>query len=174
MAHSSMRTLVVIVLTIVTAISVATTKCFGSSPAVYVSVGNDAVARQYVQINDAIIKHDLNTLMSFFTSDFTEVNSSGAIVDRNEERKDYQNELAKIESMNIQYFIVDSNTTPAGTYCDVRFHMDGVGFKRILFMKVKGAFTNDLIVRDFWVTTPDGLRLKSRQTSLDETRISTN
>jgi len=130
-----------------------------------------AISQQYAQINDAITKHDVDKIMSYFTDDFTEVNVSGAIVNRDQERKDYTSKLSTIKSMVIHYSIDDCNSSPFGTYCDVKFHIEGVGFKKILFMKIVGTFTNDLVVRDFWIATPDGPRLKSRQTFVDETKV---
>jgi len=134
----------------------------------------NSVPAQYAQINDAIVKRDLDKIMSYFTDDFTEVNSTGSIVGREQERKAYQDELGKIKSMQIHYTIENVDNTANGTYCDVKFHMDGVGFKRVLFMKIQGTFTNDLMVHDLWVSTPTGWRLKSRQCLLDETKVAAN
>ena len=145
--------------------------CCGTPAKAENSIQPIAVAAQYAQINDAIIKHNLDKLMSFFTPDFIETNSTGAMVNRDQERKEYDSQLNKIKSMQIDYTVQNIADTPAGTMCDVKFHMTGVGFKRIMFMKIQGSFTNDLVVHDLWVATPQGLRLKSRLTILDDTRV---
>ncbi len=139
-----------------------------------VSLSTPPVTAQYAQINDAILTRNVDKIMSYFTDDFTEVNSAGATVNRDQERKDYQDEFGKIKSMDVHYTIQDVEPTANGTYCEVKFHMDGVGFKKILFVKVQGTFTNDLMVRDLWVPTSSGWRLKSRQCLLNETKVAAN
>lgn len=50
-------------------------------------------------------------------------------------------------------------------------HSSGVGEKRILFAKFHANFTDDLWVRDMWVQTAQGWRIKSRQTLGDTMQI---
>lgn len=171
MSNLSSMKLGIVGAAVLTSIICAPLRCSAEPPKQADDATTLAISTQYAQINDAILKHDVDKIMSYFTSDFTEVNSTGALVDRDQERKEYESQLEKIKSMEIHYSIENCDLTPSGTCCDVKFHMDGVGFKRVLFMKIQGAFTNDLMVHDVWVPTPDGLRLKSRQCLLDETKI---
>jgi hypothetical protein len=129
------------------------------------------VTENYASINDAFMKHDIDRIMSYFTSDFTEVTSTGATVNRDQERKEYQSQLSKIKSMTCRFDIQDFTPCTAGAYCDLKIHTDGIGFKRVMFMKIQGNFTNDLVVHDLWVNTPIGWRLKSRLTLLDQTKV---
>jgi hypothetical protein len=173
MSIKSMMRFLCLLLLIVVSVTINGARCSANPPILQAPLPVDALTAQYEQINDAILKHDLDRIMYYFTDDFTEVNSSGTLVDRDQERKEYSSELSKIKSMDIRYQIQNYVVTAAGTSCDVHFHMEGVGIKRVLFMKLQGNFTNDLIVHDLWVSTPDGFRLKSRQTLLDETKIQT-
>jgi hypothetical protein len=151
-----------------------TARSMADSPKDSDQITSSAITAQYSQINDAIVNHNLDRLMSFYTDDFTEINATGSIVNRDEERKAYQDELNRIKSMQIHYDVENCISTPTGTYCDVHFHMDGVGYKRILFLKINGTFSNDLTVHDLWVSTPVGIRIKSRQTIYDETKVAAN
>ena len=173
MCYFSPKPLIAASSALVISLTLGATQSFADTPKNDVPAATPSFVTQYQGINDAIVKRDVDKIMSYFTDDFTETNSVGATVDREQERKQYQSEFGKIKSMNVHYSIQDCIPTPAGTYCDVKFHLDGIGFKRILFMKVQGAFTNDLIVRDLWIQTADGPRLKSRLTLLDQTKINT-
>jgi hypothetical protein len=141
----------------------STERCLADTTKTQDAALTNTIPAQYAQINDAIVKHNVDKIMSYFSDDFTEVKSSGAVVNREEERKDYEQELGKIKTMQLHYSIENCNTTASGIYCDVHFHVDGVGVKRVLFVKVQGNFTNDLVVHDLWVPTQAGWRLKSRQ-----------
>jgi hypothetical protein len=171
MTRDNIKLLAVLCLALTTLFTVGQFRNANATPVQKNQTPSDAINAQYAQINDAIIQHNLDKIMSFFTYDFSELNNAGAIVNRDQERKSYQSELGRIKSMQIHYIVQNCDTTPAGMTCVVRFHMDGIGFKRIMFMKLEGTFTNDLLVHDLWVPTPEGWKLKSRQTVLDQTKV---
>jgi len=60
---------------------------------------------------------------------------------------------------------------PDGIHVQMATHSSGTGVKRILFLNIKGTFTNDLRVNDVWVSTPDGWRLKSRLMLQDDSKV---
>jgi hypothetical protein len=142
-----------------------------STPA---SVQAGAVTAEYNQMTDAFVKHDVDKIMSYFTDDFTEVTSAGATVDRSQERKEYKSQLSKIKSMSCHIDVEGFTPCAAGAYCDLKVHTDGVGIKKVMFMTFQGTFTNELVCRDFWIQTPSGWKLKSRQTITDDTKVNSS
>ena len=131
--------------------------------------GRAAILEAYDQINADFLHRDIPQVMSFFTPDFTEVNDRGAKADKEQTRRRYQEEQGQITTMQTHYTLQNFTPTVAGTLVEVRMHSDGTGVKRILFAKIHGTFTNDLWVRDLWVDTTQGWRLKHRQTLEDQT-----
>jgi len=109
--------------------------------------------------------------MSYLTDDFTETSNAGVVVDREQERKVYAADLNKIKSMESHFSLKSFCACPDGAYCDLTIHSDGIGYKKVLFMKLQGPFTNDLVVHDLWVNTADGPRLKSRLTLVNQLKL---
>ncbi len=129
------------------------------------------IAAAYDQINAAYRRRDLGRVMSFFLPNYVETDAGGTARDRDQIRQQYQDWLKKIRTMRCRYVIQDLVATGDGDRVDMKMHTDGTGEKRVLFTRLRGTFTNDLVVRDLWVDTPEGWRLKRRQTLLDQTRI---
>ncbi len=125
----------------------------------------------YEQINAAFSQHDLTRTMSYFAPDYLVVDEKGAKFNKDQTQHQYQQQLGQIKSMHSRYVIQGVTPQPGGTLVEMKLHMDGVGEKRILFVKVRGTFTDDLWVRDLWINTPQGWRLKARQTLQDDMRI---
>ncbi len=125
----------------------------------------------YDGINTAFSQHDLTRTMSYFAPDYRVVDEKGATFNKDQTRRQYEEQLGQIKTEQSRYVIQSVTPTPEGTRVEMKLHMDGTGEKRVLFLKVKGTFTDDLWVRDLWVNTPQGWRLKSRQTLQDEMRI---
>jgi ketosteroid isomerase-like protein len=144
------------------------------SPIAQTVMTPDEVTAEYSQLDNAVMKRDLDKIMSFFTDDFTELNADGQTVDREQERKDYQSRFNMIKSMTCRFDVQGISSAPGGNYCDLTIHMDGIGVKRVMFMRFQAAFTNELVVHDLWVNTPAGWRLKFRQTLKDHTVINTS
>lgn len=124
----------------------------------------------YDQLNAAFVQGDVARVLSYCTPDYTDVDPKGGTRNRDEARRHYQDERRQVKTMHSRYTVQVLDSTDAGTLVEFKMHTDGTGEKRILFAKFHGTFTNDLLVRDFWVDTPQGWRLKHRQTLLDETR----
>ena len=129
-----------------------------------------AIQAAYDQLDAAFVQRDMDRFMSFFAPDFTEQTPKGETRSRDRTRQGYQDQLRQIKTMRCRFAIQSLTPTPGGALVEMKMHADGTGEKRILFAKVRGTFTNDLWVRDLWVRTPQGWRLKHRQTLQDETR----
>ena len=125
----------------------------------------------YDGINSAFVQHDLGRFMAYFAPDYVSVDQSGEKRCKDQERHYYQDLLGRIKSMQSRFSIQRLTPTPSGTLVEVAMHSDGIGEKRILFAKLHASFTNDVAVRDLWVDTPEGWRLKSRQTLSNQTHI---
>ena len=135
----------------------------GTSYAADASNARAGIQAAYDGISTAYESHDLDKFMSYFALDYTETDLKGAKLDRTAARKYYQDQLNKIKTMHSRYTFSDPMPVASGDQVEMKMHTDGTGEKRILFARFKGTFTNDLLVKDLWVETPQGWRLKSRQ-----------
>lgn len=133
--------------------------------------GEAAIQAEYVQMNAAFVRHDLTDVMSYFMPDYTQSKKNGDLEDLDQTKRDYQNELKQISTMQSRYSVLHCDSVPAGMEVEIRVHSDGTGIKHVLFATLKGSFTNDLWVRDLWVDTPSGWRLRHRQIFEDSTHI---
>ena len=129
------------------------------------------IAAAYDQINAAYRERDIGRVMSYFLPDYVETDENGAKKDRDQARQQYEDWLKKIRSMRSRYVIQSVTPMGDGERVDMKMHTDGTGEKRVLFARLRGTFTNDLAVRDLWVSTPEGWQLRRRQILLDETRV---
>ena len=161
---------------IVTACSLAC--CVNVSPAAEsstiappVNTSRAAIQSAYDQFSAAFDAHDLDRFMSFFSPDYTGIDPKGKPVSREQTIKQFKEKRNQILTMRCLYTIQNLSQTADGVLVEMKMHSDGTGQKRVIFMKVRGTFTNDTVVRDLWVNTADGWRLKRRQTLRDDTRI---
>lgn len=125
----------------------------------------------YDQINAAFCRHDLNGFMSYFTQDFIDIDEKGAHLTKDQVRRGYHDQLDQIKTVQSRCSILSCASVPGGYLVEMKLHTNGTGEKRILFAKIKGIFTNDLWVRDLWVSTPQGWRLQHRQTLQDDLSV---
>ena len=142
-----------------------------ATPAPDPAAARTAISVAYDGINDAFDRRDLPRMMSYFTTDYIDVDEKGARRGKDQERSDYQKRLGQIKTIQSRYTIDSLTPTAAGTLVEMRLHSEGIGEKRVLFAKLHGAFTNDLQVRDLWVNTPQGWRLQHRQTLQNDLKI---
>ncbi len=127
-----------------------------------------AIQSGYSQINVAFSQHDLNRFMTFFTPDYKVVDEKGATYNKEQTRKQYADQLKQMKTMQSSFTVRNFAATPAGVECEMKLHTQGGGEKRVLFMKFKGTYADDLWVHDLWVQTPQGWRIKSRKTVSDK------
>ncbi len=125
----------------------------------------------YDQFNTAFDSHDLDRFMSYFSPDFTGTDPAGKPVSRTETSKQFRERRNQILTMRCRYAMQNFTPTTDGVLVEMKMHSDGTGQKRVMFMKVRATFTNDTLVRDLWVNTANGWRLKRRQTLRDDTHI---
>ena len=125
----------------------------------------------YDQINAAFSRHDLPRFMSYFTDDYIDIDEKGARLNKEQTRRGYQEQLGQMKTIQSRYAIQSLTPAAGGTLVEMKMHASGMGEKRILFAKLHGTFTDDLWVRDLWVKTPQGWRLRHRQTLQDDLRI---
>ena len=123
----------------------------------------------YDQISAAFQRGDMDGLMAHFTPDYTEQQQRGATVNRAEARRQYQGHRAQITFMSSRWTLQDLRPTAGGVSVQMTMHSSGNGIKRILFAKVRGTFTDDLCVRDFWIHTALGWRIKHRVVLAEQT-----
>lgn len=126
-----------------------------------------AISAAYSQINAAFTRHDLNRFMTYFTSDYRVVDEKGATYNKEQTRQQYANQLKQVKTMQSRFTIQNFVPVPGGVQAEMKLHTQGIGEKRVLFMKFRGTYADDLWVRDFWVQTPQGWRVKSRKTLSD-------
>ena len=130
-----------------------------------------AILAGYDGLSVAFTQHDLNRFMTYFTPDYTVVDEKGHRFTREETRKQYAGQLAQIKSMQSRYTVGGLSPAPGGVLVEMRMHSSGVGEKRILFAKFHANYTDDLWVRDTWVNTAQGWRIRTRQTLQDKMQI---
>ena len=130
-----------------------------------------AILSSYDALNSAFTQHDLNRFMTYFTPDYTVVDEKGQKFTKEQTRKQYADQLRQIKTMQSRYTVGGVSAAPGGVLVEMRMHSSGVGEKRILFAKFHADFTDDLWVRDTWVNTAQGWRLKARQTLQDNMQI---
>jgi hypothetical protein len=85
--------------------------------------------------------------------------------------KKLRSERSQIDSIQSEWSILSVTDTSTGMIVQVKMHSEGTGSKRIAFFKIHGTFTNDMVVRDDWVDTSDGWRIKSRIKLIDDSRV---
>ncbi len=130
----------------------------------------DAIRAMYSQINAELPRRDLDGAMSLFTPDYALIDEKGKKLTRAQAIQDYRDTMRDVRSMQTTFNLVSLTPVSGGAWADMKMYSQGTGQKRVLFTRIRGTFTNDLHVRDFWVPTPQGWRLKYRQTLQDETR----
>ena len=127
-----------------------------------------AILEAYSQINTAFTQHDLNRFMTYFTPDYKVVDEKGTTYGKEETRKQYADQLKQVRTMQSRFTVQNFVVVPGGVQAEMKLHTQGIGEKKVLFMKFKGTYADDLWVRDFWVQTPQGWRVKSRKTLSDK------
>jgi len=125
----------------------------------------------YEQINAALAQHDLARALSYFAPDYTLEDGRGASLTRAQAQRLYQERVGQIKTLQCRYVVGAITPAPGGAWAEMRAHSEGTGEKRVLFARLRGRFTNELRVRDLWINTPQGWRLKYRRTLQDETHI---
>jgi hypothetical protein len=131
-----------------------------------------AIQAAYDGLNAAFSRHDLPRFMAYFTDDYLDIDEKGAHLNKEQTRRGYRDQLGQMKTIQSRYILQSLLATPTGgMLAEMKMHASGVGEKRILFAKLRGAFTDDLWVRDLWVQTPQGWRLQRRQTLQDDLRI---
>ena len=71
--------------------------------------------------------------------------------------------------MSSHWTLQNLQPTAEGISIQMTMHSSGNGLKRILFAKLHGTFTDDLCVRDLWVHTAQGWRIKHRVVLSEQT-----
>ena len=126
-----------------------------------------AIESGYGQINAAFAQHDLDRFMTFFTPDYKVIDEKGTTYTKEQTRQQYTDQLKQMKTMQSRYTVQNFTATPAGLEVEMKLHLQGIGEKRVLFMKLKGNYTDDLWVHDLWINTPQGWRIKFRKTVAD-------
>jgi len=125
----------------------------------------------YQGLNDAFSRHDLPRFMAYFTDDYIDTDEKGARLTKEQTRRGYRDQLGQMKTIQSRYALQSLAPAPGGTLVEMHLHSTGLGEKRVLFAKLHGTFTDDLWVRDLWVSTPQGWRIQRRQTLKDELHI---
>jgi len=130
-----------------------------------------AIQAAYDGLGDAFSRHDLPRFMAYFTDDYVDTDEHGARLTKEQTRRGYRDQLGQMKTIQSRYAIQSLSPAPGGTLVEMHLHATGRGEKRILFAKFHGTFTDELWVRDLWVSTPQGWRIQRRQTLKDELHI---
>jgi hypothetical protein len=129
-----------------------------------------AIQAAYAQMHAAFARRDIDTALAFYAPGFVETTPKGETRDLAAARRLYQGRMGQIKAMRCRWGMQSVAPVVGGFVAEMRMHSEGTGEKRILFARLRGTFTNDLWVRDFWVSTPQGWRLRARRTLQDDTR----
>ena len=140
----------------------------GSSPAAVPPAAQSAIVSAYGEINAAFTRHDLDRFMTFFTPDYKVVDEKGATYGKEQTRKQYRDQLKQVKTMQSRFSLQNFAVVPGGIQAEMKLHTQGIGEKRVLFLKFKGTYTDDLWVRDLWVETPQGWQIRLRKTFSDK------
>ena len=132
------------------------------------SAAHTAIQAAYEDMGTSFQAHDLDRFMTYFQPDYIDIDENGKHLTREQTRQGYSAQLRQMKSIQSRHVVKDVQAVPSGTLVEMRLHSHGTGEKRILFAKIRGHFTDDLWVRDFWVNTPQGWRLQRRQTLKDD------
>jgi hypothetical protein len=135
------------------------------------NAAQDDIRAAYEQINAAMTQHDLPRALAYFAPDYTLENGSEGTLNRAQAQRLYQERMGQIKTLQCRYVVSRITPVPGGAWAEMRAHSEGTGEKRLLFARLQGRFTNELWVRDLWISTPQGWRLKCRRTLQDETHI---
>lgn len=127
-----------------------------------------AISAAYSQLNAAFTQHDLDRFMTYFTPDYKVVDEKGATYNKEQTRRQYADQMKQVKTMQSRFTVGNFVSVPGGVEAEMKLHTQGIGEKRVLFMKFRGTYADDLWVRDFWVQTPQGWRVKSRKTLADK------
>ena len=127
-----------------------------------------AISAAYSQMSTAFAHHNLDQFMAYFTPDYKVVDEKGATYNKEQTRQQYADQLKQVKTMQSRFTVGNFVSVPGGVEAEMKLHTQGIGEKRVLFMRFKGTYADDLWVRDFWVHTPQGWRVKSRKTLADK------
>jgi len=140
----------------------------GPSAATVPPAAQSAIMSAYGELNTAFTQHNLDRFLTFFTPDYKVVDEKGVTYTKEQTQKRYQDQLKQVKTMQSRFTVQNFASVPGGIQAEMKLHTQGIGEKRVLFMKFKGTYTDDLWVRDLWVETPQGWRIKSRKTFSDK------
>ena len=124
----------------------------------------------YDRINAAFLRDNMDGLMAYFTPDYTELSRARRDGESGRGAASVPGSPLQITSMSSHWTLQDLQPTAEGVSVQMTMHSSGTGIKRILFAKLRGTFTDDLQVRDLWVHTAQGWRLKHRVVLSDQTQ----
>lgn len=128
------------------------------------------ISARYDQMNSAYASNNMESVAKILTSDYTETDPKGHVSDRNAALKKLRDMRSFITRIQSKTTVNSCAPQPNGELVQMTFHAAGTGQKKVLFIKLKGTFTNDMIAKDLWVNTADGWRLRSRVLLADETK----
>lgn len=126
-----------------------------------------AILSAYSQINTAFSQHDLNRFLMFFTPDYKVIDEKGATYTKDQTQQQYAAQLKQMKTMQSRYSVQNFTSLADGVEVEMKLHTQGTGEKRVLFMRFKGSYVDDLWVHDLWVETSQGWRIKFRRTLAD-------
>jgi hypothetical protein len=125
----------------------------------------------YGAITTAFDDGRIDLIPTYLTGDYTETEPHGKVLDKQAAMKNLRDQRNQITSVQCAWSIETVTNAPSGAIVQVKLHSQGTGCKRIAFFKVNGTFTNDMLVRDYWIDTPVGWRMKSRIKIVDESHV---
>jgi hypothetical protein len=133
-----------------------------------VGIDYAGIQNAYDRINQAFAENHVARMTQLIADDYSQTDPKGRVLDKQGLLKKLQWERDSISTVQYKCSITGVTQDPRGLMVDMTMHTSGNGVKRVLFMKFHGTFTNDLVVKDLWVKTATGWRIKTRCTLLDE------
>lgn len=127
-----------------------------------------AIETAYNDMTSAFAADKLCRAGALMTDDYRQIDDRGRGVDKAGAIKEFQAKRNMVRSFQSRLSITSVIAQADGVHVEMATHSWGTGVERILFFSVKGPYTYDLRVKDVWVKTPQGWRLKFRQKLQDE------
>lgn len=130
-----------------------------------------AIQAVYDKINAAFVDNRMEGVMQYFADGYTQTDPHGHVLDIDGTSKKFQSLRNQILTADVECSITGITVGPDGDLVDMTTSTTGTGEKRILFIKLRGTYTNNLVVHDLWIHTPTGWLLKTRLMVVDDSHM---
>ncbi len=134
------------------------------------AAARSGIQAAYDQICADFGRRDIGDAMSYFAPDYVATDEHGQLISRDETERQFQDLDDHITSLHSHWNLGAVAPTANGVMAEMDMLSDGTGRKKVMFFYVNGKFTSEMRVRDLWVDTPQGWRIKRRTILVHDTQ----